>query len=291
MIDPQVMRSFLFLISMLWSFSVYAQDLESFEADIDLTLSSSDENFQIELGVEQNGLHLVEPRPSVRVSLGARITRLSESELLVEVDKRVPVRAYEDGGINTYELTEFVIEDEPQKLDQIMELKPGVYASDRSSHRERAEDFISTLSNSQGVTEEVLELRAKRLPLRVVEINSLIMNVNAGLVLTEGRTKLGFVSYRGISPLRSLLPGESHKMANYGLHDLGESFPRDSEFIESYLKAIEDLKRRFFQIESRGWSDGLSIAALNRRSIEKEKPLDHTNVVTPLRAPLCKSVF
>jgi hypothetical protein len=285
------MRTFLLIFSLLVWFPVLAQQTESFETELALTLSSSDENFQIELGVEQNGLHLVEPHPSVHLSVRARISRISAIELFIEIDKRVPVRAYEEDGINTYELTDFVIEDEPDKLDQIMELQPGVYASDRNSQVEGAQDFVSTLSQSEGVTEEVLELRAKRLPLRIVEINSLIMNVNAGLVLTQGRTKLGFVSYRAISPLRSLLPGESHKMANYGLHDLGESFPRDSEFIESYLSAIEDLKTRFLQLEARGWSDGLSISALNRRNIENEKPLDHTNVVTPLRARLCKSVF
>ncbi len=285
------MRTFLILLSLVLWFPAFAQQSDAFETELALTLSSSDENFQIELGVDQNGLHLVEPHPSVHVTVGARISRLSATELLVEIDKIVPIRAYEQNGINTYELTEFVVEDEPGKLDQIMELRPGVYASDRSSKMDMAQDFVSILSQSEGVTEEVLELRAKRLPLRIVEINSLIMNVNAGLVLTEGRTKLGFVSYRAISPLRSLLPGESHKMANYGLHELGESFPRDSEFIESYMSAIEDLKTRFLQLEARGWSDGLSISALNRRNVENEKPLDHTNVVMPLRARLCKSIF
>ncbi len=283
------MRSFVVLLLMCASVSCLAQ--EAFEANVSLSLISFDPEYVMEVGHEREGLYVVRPKDKLRLSVRAHFTRMGESEVLVSLPESVPVRAYERGEIVMYELSEFVIEVEPQRLDKIMNLRPGHFANVENGTTEEALDFVNQVENSEGVTEEVSQLMDQGSPLHLVELESMILFVEGETVLKEGRSSLQTLSYRA-RPLGDVFSVGRGINANYMIKDMGEAFSPEDSFIQRYLAAISDLRVRNQAIEARGWSFGFLMGAENQRSLDEgEEAIDYTNVVYPLMAPSCQKIF
>jgi hypothetical protein len=283
------MRSFVVLLLMCASVSCLAQ--EAFEANVSLSLISFDPEYVMEVGHEREGLYVVRPKDKLRLSVRALFTRMGESEVLVTLSESVPVRAYERGEIAMYELSEFVIEVASEKLNKIMKLRPNHFANVGNGTSEDALNFINQVENSEGVTEAVSELMDQTSPLRLVELESMILFIEGERVLKEGRSSLQTLSYRA-TPLGDVFSVGRGINANYMIKDMGEAFSPDDPFIERYLAAIRDLRARNQALEARGWSFGFLMGAENQRALsEGEETIDYTNVVSPLMAPSCKKVF